>query len=73
MTKKKGGATRKRAPQFEWPGNLEKLYCDAYEEYHCLWDTDDDGYYEKDKRQASLEELGKRFNVSGQYSCNRMT
>lgn len=63
--KKKKEGTHKRAMAFEWPGDLTEHFCESYEEYFCLWDTDNALYYDKDKRQASLVAMGKAFKMNG--------
>lgn len=64
--KAKGSGQRKRAAQFEWSLDLEKSFIEAYEDYHCLWDTEDDAYFDRDKRNASHVKMGERFDMSGQ-------
>lgn len=60
--------TRVRAPRFKWPGDLEKRFLDAIQEYPLLWDTQDSQYIEKDKRVTALETIAKALGLeSGEY------
>lgn len=68
---KKGGGDanekKGRSKSFPWPGDLEARFCELYEEYPSLWDTEDDYYYDKDKRQACLVEMSKSLKMPCKY------
>lgn len=56
-----------RAASFKWPGEMEKEFCEALEEFPVLWDSYCPDYCVRDKRIAAQEAMGRLFHIPSEY------
>lgn len=65
-SKGKSKTGKVRAPRYNWPGDLEKRFCESLESFPILWNSYEDAYTNRDLRPVALVEMGEELDMSGE-------